>query len=223
MLADEIDGGFKERRLDKLALAGAVAFLDRGENADDAEHAARHVDHARSRAQRASRRSRHIGESAHHLRHFVQCGALFIGAGQEPLCRTIDQARIDRGERRIIEPELVERAGPEIFDQYVGVGGERFGGREAVSRFEVEADAFLVPVIHWEIAGSRPEQCPRLVAFDRFDADHLGTERCEDRARGRTHHHVREFDDLETGERRRNAHAAAPAKPIGSPASGVNP
>ena len=65
------------------AFAGPVPCLDGRENADDAEHTAGHVDHGRPGAQRPPWRTGHVGETTHHLGHFIQRRALLVGPGEK--------------------------------------------------------------------------------------------------------------------------------------------
>src|SRR5882762_3343220 len=59
---------------------------------------------------------------------------------------------------------------------------------------EVDREAFLVAVEDGEEAGAGLLEAPRVVAFERFDLDHLGAEIREHQPAGRAHHHVRELD-----------------------------
>jgi hypothetical protein len=61
-------------------------WAQRGHGADGAKHAAHDVVHAGARAQRVAGAAGHVGQAAHHLHHFVQRGAVVVGAGQESPC-----------------------------------------------------------------------------------------------------------------------------------------
>jgi hypothetical protein len=185
-----------------------MAFLQRGEHADHPEHAPGHIDNARARTQGTARRPGHVSEAPHHLRDLVQCGALFIGAGQEALLGTIDQARIGGGAGVVIQPQPVERAGAEVLHQHVGAGDEVLGDGDPLRRFQVETDRLLAAIVHREIARARSLEAAGIVTADGFDADDLGTQPCKDMADHRPHHHMRELDDADALEGVWRAHDA---------------
>ena len=51
-----------------------------------------------------------------------------------------------RGERRIVEPELGQRARPEVLDQDIALRDQAFEHLPPLGMLEVEGHAFLVPV-----------------------------------------------------------------------------
>ena len=134
VLPHEVGSGLEQAGDDLLAAARTVAFLQRGEHADGAEHAAGHVDHAGPGAQGAAGRPGHVGEPAHHLRHLVERGAILVRAGQEAFLATIDQTRVVDGASVVAEAEALERAGAEILDQYVGLRDQLCGRPRAPRR-----------------------------------------------------------------------------------------
>ena len=69
---------------------------------------------------------------------------------------------------------------------------------------QVGGDALLVAVEHREKARPGAEQPARSLAIDRLDLDDLGAHVREDHPTRRAHHHVREFDHAQAGQRLRS-------------------
>src|ERR1700686_3751023 len=150
--------------------------LQRRENTDHTEHAAGDVDHRGTGAQRSPRRSGHIRESAHHLRNLVERDAILVWPAQEPLRGTIEQPRVIERDHVVSESQTFESTGAEIFDE--DVHGPRQSARdsEASRRFQVQAYAALVAIVHREIAGAGPLERTSAVTTDRLDARHVRAE-----------------------------------------------
>src|SRR5215212_891724 len=55
------------------------------------------------------------------------------------------------GNRGVIEPELLERSGSEVFDEHIRLGNQIVEDRAAGRMFEIEGDAFLVAVDAQEV------------------------------------------------------------------------
>ncbi len=79
MLADQKRGGLKECAGHVAALPCLTALVQRGQNGNHTEHAASNVDDRRARPKRPVRKARHVGESTHHLGHFIQSHPILIG------------------------------------------------------------------------------------------------------------------------------------------------
>jgi hypothetical protein len=204
VLADEEHVVLEQRALHLHAAAGDAALDQRAHRADGAEHAAHDVVDAAAGAQRVARAAGHVGQAAHHLHHLVERGAVLVGAGQEALVADVDQPLVVLRERGVVEPEPGQRAGLEVLCHDVGRQRQpaRRGG--TLGRLQVDADALLVAVEQREEAGAGTEQPARVVAVHRLDLDDLGAEVGQHHAAGRPHHHVRELDHPQPGQRLRD-------------------
>ena len=121
------------------------------------------------------------------LDHEVVAGPAGIGRGR-PVAgdREMDEARVQRLERRVAEPQPVETARPEVLDEHVAAGDQAAEDLPAGVRREVEPDRALVPVDRQGVGrGARPVRlgpdpgrppATRRVAIGRLDLDHVGTE-----------------------------------------------
>src|SRR5205823_5754982 len=65
--------------------------------------------------------------------------------------RAVHEPRMLRPERCVIEPDPLERSGPEIFDEHIRRCDEPLENCAALVAFEIERDAFLVPVDAQEV------------------------------------------------------------------------
>ena len=92
--------------------------------------------------------------------------------------RAVDQPRMPRAQRRVIEAELRQRSRTEVLDDHVALRDQPLEQARALRVLEVERDAFLVAVDAQEIARSRPRgtagpHAARVVALARLlDLDH---------------------------------------------------
>ena len=126
---------------------------------------------------------------------------MFVGSGQEPLAGAVDEARIELKHRGVTKAKLVHRAGTEILDQHIRVGDEPADQREPGRSFHINAEAALVPVKGAEEADGRTRQATRVVtARGGLDLHHVGPEVSQHHATARSHDHVTEFYDAETGQ-----------------------
>jgi hypothetical protein len=115
--------------------------------------------------------------------------------------RDVDEARVELRERLLAEAEPLHRAGLEVLAEDVGAGDELEHDLAAARILGVDGDALLVAVEEGEEARAGAHELPRVVAAERLDLDHLGAEVAEDDPAGRPHHHVRELDHPQAGER----------------------
>jgi len=121
---------------------------------------------------------------------------MLVRPGQKTLFRTINQTRILFRQHLVTEPEPVHRAGPEIFDDHVGIFCKAQRDVAPFFGLQINAQTALIAVVHGEVAGPGTGQVPRRVACDRFDLDHIGTHIGEDHAGRRPHDHVGELENL---------------------------
>ena len=201
VLADQEGRAFKQGAVNPLPAAGAAAHFQGRQDADDAEHAAYHVDHRCAGAQRLSRRTGHICQSAHHLGDLVQRGALLVGAGKKAPGGVIQQPGVVLRQIIVTVTGLVHGAGPEILDKYVGLADQAHGNFPAPFRFEVDADTALVAVIHGKVTGARTAQSPGIISPQGFQLDNVGTQVGKQQTDAWPHHHVGEFNNPDAGKR----------------------
>ena len=179
---DEGDQGFVHRHLDGLALAGALAREQRGQQrrdhavgaglvGDDGRQEARLArDHGLQRRQARSRLDDVVvgGLRAHRPGRAVAVG------------REVDEARIDLLERLVLHPQPAGGVGAIIVHQHVGGLGQLEQRLAAGLLLEVEHDRAL-GAIAAEIEGghariARRPELARGVALGRLDLDHVGAE-----------------------------------------------
>ena len=125
--------------------------------------------------------------------------------------REVDEPRVERPQRLVVEPEPGEAIAPEVLDQDVRVGQQPAQDRRAVGALEVEAEAALVAVDREEIGGgprpgldrADPRRTPAAgrIALRWLDLDHLGAEVAEQHRAVRPGQDRRAVDDAESGER----------------------
>ena len=151
----------QQRGLHPLAFAGDLALQQGDERAHGGVVAAgeignRHADAHRALAGQTG--DRH--QAAHALGDLVEArtvgiGAVLAEAGQAH----VDEPRIDRAQRLVVDAEPLLHVGPVVLDQHVGGGRQLLQDRDALGRLEVERDAALVAVQVEEIgAVARPAQ-----------------------------------------------------------------
>ncbi|MCY1228154.1 hypothetical protein D9M72_404520 [compost metagenome] len=147
-VVEQRDLRVEHRDIDMLALAGLVAFHQRGQHAHRAEHAAAEVadrDAAARGARLGRAGDRHA--AAHRLHHLVEGRALRVRAGlAEAGDRAGDDARVHRGKRGVVDAQPLGDADAEVVEHHVGLAHEIEKHRLAGRRLEVDAHALLVAV-----------------------------------------------------------------------------
>src|SRR5437660_11549261 len=110
------------------------------------------------------------------------------------------------GERRVVELELSERAGPEVLDDDVALGDESVEEGAAGWPLEIDRDALLVAIDAQKICalaldeGRTPRA--RIVAFSRLlDLDHARAHVGKQHGAVRTREHARQIENGDTLER----------------------
>ena len=185
---------FKQRALHLLPLASHGALRQRRQRADGAKQTAHDVIDAAARAQWVPWAAGHVGESAHHLHHLVQRGAVRVRAGQKPFQADVHQPLVQRRQTGVVQPQRGHGAGFEVFNHHIGAGQQferRFPARWGV---EVQRQAFFVAVEQREKPGARAQQPPGVVARQRLDFDDLGPQVGQHQPAGWAHHHVGELN-----------------------------
>ena len=112
------------------------------------EHAGGQVGHGDADAHRAltgQAGDRH--QTAEALGDLIVAGAVAIGAAlAEAGDAGVDDPRVDRAERLVVDAEAVLHVGPEVLDDHVGAGGELLEDLDAARVLEVERHRPLVAV-----------------------------------------------------------------------------
>ena len=128
---------------------------------------------------RTVRRSGQAHQAGHRLYQQVvagKCGAL---TRPEAADRAVDDGRVTRCDRLVVQPEPAQCAGPEVLDHHVRSGGELVSGREVGVVSEVECDGPLVAIdrriVGAEFAAQRRYPVPGVIAGRGLDLDHVGT------------------------------------------------
>ena len=138
----------QERSLHPLALAGDVAFQQRGEDAERAKQPGgeigdRDADPHRALAGRAG--DRH--QPAHALGDLIEARPLVIGPVlPEPGDAAVDDARIDLAQALVVDAELAFDVGAEVLDHHVSLLGEALEHFQALRVLQVERHRALVAV-----------------------------------------------------------------------------
>ena len=181
---EQPEGAFIQPDIDDLAAPGRAPRMQRG------QHAERRIDSRDIVRQRrgAGRRRRpvggaaQIGDAAEGIGDAAKAGAVAIGAGlaigRHP---GDDQPRVDRLQCVGTKPPAFERAGLEIFDQHIGLGGETFQRLGPVRGAQVELDRALVAALAEPdqgvaAVGPGAEAADRVADAGKFDLDDIGAE-----------------------------------------------
>ena len=145
----------QQRGLHPLALARPLALQQRQQNALGRENAGGEIGNRNAGAHRAlARQAGHRHDAAHALRDLVEPRPLAIRAVlAEAGNAGVDQARIDRAQRLVIDAEPVLDVGPVIFDQHVGLAHQALQNLDALFAFEVERHRALVAVQILKVGG----------------------------------------------------------------------
>ena len=206
--ADPAHRRFEQRGVDHAALAGAVALLQRGEDADHRPHAGGDVvDRRRAEGRRIFRPAGQRHHRAVGLRQRIEARRI----AHRPLVaeradRAIDQPRIDRLHRRRPDAHLLDDAGPQVLDQDVGIAREPLQLLDVGGVLDVDRDRTLVAVgrvkHHRGVVDERRAPHPRVVAAVRLlDLDDVGADVGQDRAGQRTRQRLSDLDHLDARER----------------------
>ena len=190
-----------------LAAAEPVAGDQRQQDGVAGRHARRQVDDRRSGPHRRPiRKAVQRHEAAFGLRDRIEAGTqrerALAAIGRD---RAIDQARIGRRDRRIVETEFLHHAAGEILHHDIRLRDQFARDLERRRIGEIERDAALVAIEAEEgralAADFRVFVRPRIVAAVRvFDLDDFGAEIGERLRAGRTGDDPGEIDHQQTVE-----------------------
>ena len=183
LIGHDRGGNVEQGHVDMLAAPGRGALMQGGQNGGGGIDAGENVGHGDADLLRlAVRLSGDAHQAGHALDDEVIAGAMRIGAGlAEAGDRAIDQARVERGERGIVQPVFRKAPDLEILDHHIGVGHQATDGFLAPGRAEIDGDRFLAPVGGMKI-GRRPilfavdergAPAAGVIPLGRFDLDHI--------------------------------------------------
>jgi hypothetical protein len=152
--------------------------------------------------------------NAHHTGHRlydgVEGGTLAIGPGlAKSRDGCVDDFRIDRGHRFVVEAEALHHSGTVIFDEDVSLSSDSQERRSSGWDLEIERDAAFISVDAREIdtlaIEKRRDATSKVAAARHLDLDHLRPERPEQPGTIRTGKHMSKVEHQHAGKR-----AAAP-------------
>ena len=192
--------------VDLLAASAARSLGHRGEGADHGEHGGQRVTQADAGAgRREARVAGRVPDAAHRLADAAEAGVVRARSGL-PEARDVhhDQPRVDRGQRRVVQAPLGERARPEVLEDDVDLGRERAEQVAALRATQVDRHRPLVA------GDGRPPQAlavgddspaaHRVAGLGGLDLDHLGAVVAEELAGERAGDEAAELEDPEAGE-----------------------
>ena len=194
------------RDLDPLALAGALALIERGEDAGDRVDAGAAVADLRAgHGRRPVLPAGRAGRPAHALRDILIGLAIGVRPGAEPLDRGVDDPRVQLLKALPGEALPVEHAGAEILDDDVAAPDQLLDHRLALRRLQVDGDAALVRVQHREIEAVGALHVLQLAAGDvaaagHLDLDHVGAHPRQQLRPGRARLDMAQIENAHTFE-----------------------
>ena len=208
----QADRTIEQRHIDMLAAPGSFAHCQRGL---DTDHGIKPAGQVRDRNAHLHRLARGFAGQRHEAAHRLddEIIARFMRARPglaETGDRAIDETLVGRGKAGVIEPELGQRPGLEVFEHHIGRSGEIAHPRKIVLILEIGHDRAL-PAIGGVVIGRlalaiptldpwRAPQ-PRPVPLGAFDLDYIRAEIGENLSGPRPCQDAREFEDLQSGER----------------------
>ena len=144
-------------------------------------------------------------QPAHALRDLVEAGPVGVGAGlAEAGNAGIDEARIDLGERLVVDPEPLLHVGAEILHHDIGLLHHALEGGEPFGRLQVERHAALVAMQVLEV-GALARPAHRLFQSGRrLDLDDIGAPVGELAHAGRSRAHAGQIEHREARKRFRS-------------------
>ena len=187
----------KQGTLHFLTLPCFLPLRQCSHSADSAEHPAHDVVHTGTRTQRVTRTTGHVGQSAHHLNHFIQCGTVFIRPGEKAFVADVNEPRVQDFETGVVQSELFHGAWLEVLAHHVRRGNQPQNGLLAFCGVQIQCQTFLVAVEHGKEPSARTNQLPCCITMsalsDRLDFDHFCTQVSQHHTAGGPHHHMGEF------------------------------
>src|SRR5665213_1832808 len=189
------DHGVKQTDVDMLALAAIdLAVIERGEDADRGVHAGHVVDDGRTDLHRALARlavdmASDAHQAAHRLQDRVIAGAARIRPGLPKAGhRAIDDARVDRLDRIVVQPVALEITDLVVLHHHVAVFRQFANDGLALGLGNIDGDGFfaavgaqierivVVRLAFWIDQIRRPERARIVAGAGPFDLDDFGAE-----------------------------------------------
>ena len=205
----------EQRNVDLLALAGAFGMAQRGKDRDGGVHARGEVGHRHPDLERRTiGLAGHAHQPAHPLGEEIVAAARCIGAVlPETGDRAIDDPRVDRPDRGIIQPVFGQPANLEILHQHIGPRGQPPDQFGPLRRCQIDRRAALVAVgakiigalarIVRSVGKLEERRTPAagiVAAAGLLDLEHVGAEIGEDLGRPRTGQDPRKVQHLDPFE-----------------------
>ena len=184
---EHADQGFEQRRGHPLALAAARALVERHQDAAGEVEAGGEVGDGDADAHRSlTGKAGHRHQAAETLRDLIDAGAIAVRPVlSESRDAAVDDPRVDRAHRVVVDAEAVLDVGAEVLDHDVGTPRQREEDLAAARVLQVERDAALVAVQVLEVGAVAAAAGDVVVGAGRLDADHLGAPVGELAHRGR--------------------------------------
>ena len=173
---------------------------ERGDTAGDVVH--RDADLGRP----ATRVAGHQHDARHALSNDVEAALFPVRPGlAEARHRRVDDLRVELPDGVVVDPELLDDAGPEVLRDDVGLCGESRKNLFAAPVLHVEGEALLVPVEDGEAIRFVVDlgiEAARCVAVGKvFDLDHFRAHIAEDHAAVGSCHDIGEVEHLHAFQR----------------------
>ena len=178
----------------------------------DAERGVQPGDHVEDRDPGPERRPVRVTGQAHQpghgLHHEVIPGQVLAAARAEAADRGVDDARVRRADRLVVQPVAGQPAGLEVLHEHVRPPGQLLRGGQVGLVLQVQRDRALVPVDGQEVGGPalvvhRRHPLPGVVAARALHLDHVGTEVGQQHGAVRAGQHPGEVGDQQAGQRSR--------------------
>ena len=205
--------GLEHRHLDHLALAGALAVIERAQHGDAEMKAGRLVgDQARHEARRLAVDPRlQRGGAAHALHQVVEGGLVAVGTLARIAQRVgVDDRGIDLLQILVAQAQPLDRLRPAVVDEEVGRPDHVLQHGAGGGLLEIEAERALVAVgrhvdrPHALVAPHRAARHAQQIALRRLDLDHVGAHVGQMLRGERPQQHGRQIDHAYALERSRH-------------------
>ena len=199
-------------------LAGALPCVERPENGNGRIERTRHIRDRRIEEHRATMPVAVQNSACSQIVAIVTSRLRQRPFGAVTADRAIDQRRIARCQRGVIKPEPRHYAGPEPFDQDIGIDQQAFHRAAPVCGFEIEpAQRFArveAGIEHRLAICIARAQFAHAVTRRRLDLHHFGAHVRQNLARARTRNVVRKIEHFHARQERTDiAHSAYPSGP----------
>ena len=209
-----VEDRFVQRHIHHLAASFGRFFTDALGSGLQCQQ---HTDHAVQRGQRVAqahaRAHRHpaglahqVAQAAHRFGHHCEAGQVAVRAGLAVAADAQhDQPGVLSRQRLVAQSPFLQRAGLEVLDQHIGLGGQTARVGAAFVGAQVQHHALLVAALHLPPhAGAlvqHPPLAQRVAVAGRLDLDDLGAEVGQGLAGKRPGDQLAEFQHLQTGQR----------------------